>query len=126
MCTIAYIVSLSSSRIHFVSQLIALSAPLKTICFGVLFIKRERERERLREREQHQNGTRVDETVAGDCFPLARRRLLVRSVRLSRGTRFRVYEVSPTKRTLTTFRKRKGNEGGDDENNEKTFSRRRR
>ena len=85
---------------------------------------RERARETEREREQHQNGTRVDETVAGDCFPLARRRLLVRSVRLSRGTRFRVYEVSPTKRTLTTFRKRKGNEGGDDENDEETFSRR--
>ena len=80
----------------------------------------ERERERLR--EQHQNGTRVDETVAGDCFPLAHRRLLVRSVRISRGTRFHVYEVSPTKRTVTTFRKRKENERGDDENDEETFS----
>ena len=124
MCTIAHIVSLSSSRLHFASQLIALSAPLKTICFGVLFIERERERERLRAREQHQNGTRVDEAVAGDCFPLAHRRLLVRSVRLSRGTRFRVYEVSPTKRTVTTFRKRKGNEGEDDDDDEETFSRR--
>ena len=124
MCTIAYIVSLSSTRLHFVSQLIALTAPLKTPCFRVLFtarirsiIKRERERTTT-----INNGNRVDETVAGDCFPLAHRRVLVRSVRISRGTRFHVYEVSPTKRTLTTFRKRKENEGADDENDEETFS----